>query len=284
LVQTDEERKAKHNEKMRKWREKNPEKVKEQNKKRKQAKIEWSKKNPQKRLETDRKYYEKNKEKIIAYQKEWAKKNRLKLSNQAVERYRADPEKARAQNRERYAKNPEQYRKRQNEYHAKDPEKYRKLTEEYRKKNPEKIKAYRTKYQLEKKEWLKERHKSKEYVITKKKRRETIKSMVFTAYSKRISKSEIPCCNCCGLNDHLDFLSIDHIDGRNNLSDEEKNLKGGKLYAWLIKHRYPKGYQVLCWNCNSAKGMKKNNNKCPHETARIEETFAMMEEQSSFEV
>ena len=51
---------------MRKWREKNPEKVKEQNKKRKQAKIEWSKKNPQKRLETDRKYYEKNKEKIIA--------------------------------------------------------------------------------------------------------------------------------------------------------------------------------------------------------------------------
>ena len=265
MVQTDEERKLKQNEKARKWREKNPEKVKEQNKKRKQAKIEWKNNNPEKRLETDRKYYQKNKEKIAVYQKDWAKKNRVKLSERAVERYHVDPEKSREKSRERYAKNSEQYRKRQNEYHAKDPEKYRKMSKAYREKNPEKVRAYVKKYQLEKKEWLKERHKSKEYILTNKKRRETVKSKVFSAYSKRISKSEIPCCNCCGLNDNLDFLAIDHIEGRKNLSEEEKNLKGQPLYGWLVKHHYPKGYQVLCHNCNFAKGIKKNNNKCPHE-------------------
>jgi len=262
MVLTDEERKLKQNEKARKWREKNPEKVKEQNKKRKQAKIEWKKNNPEKRLETNRKYYQKNKEKITVYQKDWAKKNRVKLSERAVERYHTNPEKSREKSRERYAKNSEQYRKRQNEYHAKDPEKYNQMSKAYREKNPEKVLAYRKKYQLEKKEWLKERNKSQEYILTKKKRRETVKSIVFTVYSKRLSKSEISCCNCCGLNDNLEFLTIDHIEGRKNLSEDEKNLKGAKLYAWLRKHHYPKGYQVLCWNCNSAKGLF---GVCPHQ-------------------
>ena len=86
------------------------------------------------------------------------------------------------------------------------------------------------------------------------------------------------------MSDHLDFLDIDHIDGRKHLPKKEQKLMGSALCRHLKKKNYPDGYQILCKNCNTAKGMKKNNNKCPHEIMRQEETFAMMEEQSSFEV
>ena len=36
-----------------------------------------------------------------------------------------------------------------------------------------------------------------------------------------------------------------------------------ELSNWIIKNNFPKGFQVLCSNCNFAKGLKKNNNKCP---------------------
>jgi len=259
---SDEERKRKRNERARKWRKENPEKVKEQNKRRNDAKIKWRKENPEKLLETNRKYYEKNKEKIDNYRKEWTKKNKTKLATKARERYQSDPEKARKESRERRAKNPEQYRKWARDYYAKNPEKHRENTKQWRTKNPEKSKAYRDKYQKENKEFLKERRKSPKYVETRIKHQREVKLQVFTAYSKRISESEIPCCACCGENNHVEFLTIDHIEGRTNLSDKEKTLKGPKLYQWLRRHHYPKGYQVLCWNCNSAKGLF---GKCPHQ-------------------
>ena len=61
-------------------------------------------------------------------------------------------------------------------------------------------------------------------------------------------------------------------------------LDGLDLVNWITRNDFPEGFQILCHNCNHAKGMKKNNNMCPHERMRKEETFAMMEEQSSFEV
>jgi hypothetical protein len=35
------------------------------------------------------------------------------------------------------------------------------------------------------------------------------------------------------------------------------------LYKWLVDNNYPKGYQVLCWNCNCGKRM--NDGICPHQ-------------------
>lgn len=64
-------------------------------------------------------------------------------------------------------------------------------------------------------------------------------------------------CACCGENT-LEFLTIDHIN--NGVEDRKKN--GGKLYRWLIKNNFPKGnYQILCYNCNCAKGFF---GYCPH--------------------
>jgi len=69
-----------------------------------------------------------------------------------------------------------------------------------------------------------------------------------------------PTCACCG-EQEIKFLGLDHING--NGTQERKRLRhfGDSLYAWLRKHDYPKGYQVLCHNCNLAKGFY---GRCPH--------------------
>jgi len=60
-------------------------------------------------------------------------------------------------------------------------------------------------------------------------------------------------CACCGT-DKLVVLTIDHL--ADNGAEHRKNSKvgtGGKFYRWLRKSKYPEGYQVLCFSCNSAK-------------------------------
>ena len=114
---------------------------------------------------------------------------------------------------------------------------------------------------------------------------------ILERYSKLLSNSNIPCCNCCGESE-IEFLAIDHIAGRRQMDSETELVKLGysskldshRLNDWIIKNDFPEGFQVLCHNCNFAKGKKGNNNTCPHERKRKEEAFAMMEEQSSFEV
>lgn len=64
-------------------------------------------------------------------------------------------------------------------------------------------------------------------------------------------------CNCCGER-HIEFLSIDHI---NNDGNKHRKKHGGvrftghMLCSWLIKNNYPPGFQILCFNCNYAKGI-----------------------------
>jgi hypothetical protein len=42
----------------------------------------------------------------------------------------------------------------------------------------------------------------------------------------------------------------------------KKNPAAISLAPWLVSHGFPEGYQVLCFNCNIAKGI---NGRCPHE-------------------
>lgn len=72
-------------------------------------------------------------------------------------------------------------------------------------------------------------------------------------------------CACCKT-DILDFLTIDHIN--NDGSAHRKELfgashgRGGRhFYAWLKRQNWPKGFQVLCFNCNIGKA--RNNGVCP---------------------
>ena len=69
-------------------------------------------------------------------------------------------------------------------------------------------------------------------------------------------------CTCCG-ESRLPFLSIDHINGGGR--KHRQSLKGGRIEQYLKKLGYPKGYQVLCHNCNMAYGLY---GKCPHKESQ----------------
>ena len=57
-----------------------------------------------------------------------------------------------------------------------------------------------------------------------------------------------------------------NIDGRTNVSTKEKKLVSGALWKFVIKQKFPKGYQILCHNCNIAKGIGKF---CPHQLDKM---------------
>lgn len=73
-----------------------------------------------------------------------------------------------------------------------------------------------------------------------------------------------PKCACCGESTYQ-FLSIDHVNGGGNRHRREK--RGNTLFTWLIKEGFPPGYQILCHNCNQAKGYY---GVCPHQTVKQE--------------
>lgn len=70
-------------------------------------------------------------------------------------------------------------------------------------------------------------------------------------------------CACCG-ETHMEFLSIDHIDGK-GAEHRRTGLgpitNGAGLYSWLIKNNFPAGLRVLCMNCNFSIG---HSGYCPH--------------------
>ena len=70
-------------------------------------------------------------------------------------------------------------------------------------------------------------------------------------------------CACCGVH-YLEFLTIDHINGGGNRQRKKLFRHGGggsKFYRWLISNCFPKGFRVLCNNCNNSLG---NFGYCPH--------------------
>lgn len=65
-------------------------------------------------------------------------------------------------------------------------------------------------------------------------------------------------CKCCG-ETVFGFLTIDHINGGG--SAHRRSINRYQIYRWLRKQGYPSGFQILCYNCNCAKGML---GECPH--------------------
>jgi|APSaa5957512535_1039671.scaffolds.fasta_scaffold24693_2 hypothetical protein len=53
-------------------------------------------------------------------------------------------------------------------------------------------------------------------------------------------------CACCDESEY-EFLVIDHEEG--NGSEHRRQIKGN-IYSWLKRNNYPKGYRILCANCN----------------------------------
>ena len=57
---------------------------------------------------------------------------------------------------------------------------------------------------------------------------------VLRHYSKSLSNSDIPCCRCCRLNEHTDFLAIDHILGKKEMDSIPELTKIG--YSSELEH------------------------------------------------
>jgi len=75
-------------------------------------------------------------------------------------------------------------------------------------------------------------------------------------------------CVCCGIKG-VDFLTIDHIEGKKEMENNvelkkigySSGIRGHHLHRWLVSKKFPRGFQILCWNCNFAKG---SLGECPH--------------------
>lgn len=85
------------------------------------------------------------------------------------------------------------------------------------------------------------------------KRRYEVRKQVFDHYGNR--------CNCCGEPNIL-FLSIDHVNRDGVTHRKETGVSGTGINYWLVKHNFPEGFQVLCFNCNL--GRERNGGICPH--------------------
>lgn len=134
------------------------------------------------------------------------------------------------QYKERNKDNPEYVVKRKEQdkrCYLKNCEKRRAFQREYRKKNKEKIREAARKVRVE----------------------------VLCYYG-----GSPPKCACCG-ETHMEFLAIDHVKGNGN--EHRKKVGSGYVFCyWLRAHGFPKGFRVLCHNCNLARGFY---GYCPHD-------------------
>jgi hypothetical protein len=85
-------------------------------------------------------------------------------------------------------------------------------------------------------------------------RRKT-KILVMTHYCK--GNPHCMCPGCCTI--FIGFLQMDHINGGGSKNRVET---GKDLIYWLRYHNFPKGFQVLCANCNGLGG-KGTGKRCP---------------------
>jgi hypothetical protein len=71
-------------------------------------------------------------------------------------------------------------------------------------------------------------------------------------------------CACCG-EDHLHFMTVDHV--QNDGADHRRELGSTNIeviYRQVVKDNFdPLKWQMLCMNCNFAKG---HYGVCPHKT------------------
>lgn len=84
-----------------------------------------------------------------------------------------------------------------------------------------------------------------------------LREEVLDAYGRR--------CACCG-ETTPEFLTVDHVHNDGAAHREEIGHRPTQLLYYLKRHDYPKDrFQLLCCNCNFAKGWY---GECPHKRDR----------------
>lgn len=73
-------------------------------------------------------------------------------------------------------------------------------------------------------------------------------------------------CNCCG-EAEINFLTVDHIN--NDGATHKRIMKSkdpGSVRKWIVDNGFPDTIQILCYNCNCAKGKL---GYCPHQLKHL---------------
>lgn len=153
------------------------------------------------------------------------------------------------------ARNPDRIKARGKAYRLRNPEKSKESCRQWRQKNPGKQSELTKEWMRRNPDWRQRNTKT---------RRDRIKDEVFMAYGGYE-------CACCGETEPM-FLTIDHID--NDGAEHRRAMKstgGSSFFAWLRTNGFPKGFQVLCRNCNW--GKHANGGICPHMNSEGSETI-----------
>ena len=124
------------------------------------------------------------------------------------------------------------------------------LTKNYRQAHPEEIRKNA-------KRWY--RKNRVEQKRTQKNREAALRDKIYARYGNQ--------CVCCGETEKF-FLTLDHVKGLGKKHRKEIRRSGFNFYRWIVKHRYPKILQLMCYNCNC--GRYRNGGKCPHRTSKID--------------
>lgn len=140
------------------------------------------------------------------------------------------------------------------------PETKRQYYSLYRERNREKIQRRYKEWRIKK--GFKPRVRSQFSGLKTAEKLRRIRVFVLQHYS-----GTIPKCACCGETE-MKFLSLDHVNGggtqhRKKITKDGSG-KGGNMAYWIFRNGFPEGFQVLCHNCNMAKGFY---GICPHKVA-----------------
>jgi hypothetical protein len=95
------------------------------------------------------------------------------------------------------------------------------------------------------------RKKTDKYRIAKKNSDLRLRKKVLNAYGNK--------CVYCN-EKHYEFLAIDHVN--DNGAEHRRTIRNGdgnQVLREIVKEGFPNTYQILCHNCNSAKGFYKRN-------------------------
>lgn len=199
-----------------------------------------------------------------------------------------NPEKIKSSRTKFLAKNPSYFAKKMSEYRKKYPERYKQQQKEYYRmhrkelrqnllkrwtENPElkkqamlsltrTVAKNRVKYNQRK---MQKYHENKSQILEERKVRRFLQKLeVMSHYSKGTPK-----CVLCGEN-MIDFLNIDHVRPRKE-HGHGRTFGSDRLRSWLIKHSFPSGFQILCYNCNMIKESELRENRLSKKPDNVKE-------------
>jgi hypothetical protein len=119
---------------------------------------------------------------------------------------------------------------------------------------PESIKEYNRAYRIANIEKAREASRQS-YTKSKDQKRES-QRVLRKKYKDTFLEMYGGCCACCGETIY-DFLTIEHKQGQEKAS----RRTGLVAYRDAVKEYRPDLFEILCWNCNCAKG---HLGYCPH--------------------